>query len=80
MTRLFDISRARSAGAVMLSRSTTTDMDIVLRVKPISISWVGAYDLELLFGDLAGPCRGPSLRDEFSLDIFTSEGTHFQLE
>ena len=44
------------------------------------ISWVEAYDLELLFGDLAGPCRGPSLRDEFSLDIFTSEGTHFQLK
>ena len=44
------------------------------------ISWAEAYDLELLFGDLAGPCRGPSLRDEFSLDIFTSEGTHFQLK
>ena len=33
-----------------------------------------------LNSDLAGPCRGPNLRDEFSLDIFTSEGTYFQLK
>ena len=35
----------------------------IWRVKSNEISWVGAYDLELLFGDLAGPCSGPSLRD-----------------
>ena len=44
------------------------------------ISWLWAYDLELLFGDLTGPCRGPSLRNESSLELFIRERTSFQLE
>ena len=46
----------------------------------MSISRLVAYDPELLFRDLADPCRDPSLRNKSSLEIFTREGTQFQLE
>ena len=49
-------------------------------IKLAPISWLWACDLELLFGDLTNPCRGPSLRNESSLEHFIRESTRFQLK